>query len=71
MGKLAKLKQLLVFKFSDKIRNAQRGHKFEHYHDIREAMLAINMIESFTVDINSQTTILDYYLRKLNEIKLW
>ena len=70
MDKLAQLKQLLISTFTITIRNAQRGHKFNDYHDIREAMLAINMIENFTVSSSREETIIDYYLRKLNEIKV-
>ena len=70
MSKLAQLKLLLTSVFTSKIRQAQRGHKLDNYHDIREAMLAINMIENFTIDANTQTTIIDYYLRKFNEVSL-
>jgi hypothetical protein len=68
MDKLPILKQLLIKCFADTLRKAQKGYPFDGYQNIREAMLAINMIENFTVDSNLTIAIVDYYLRKLNNI---
>jgi len=69
VDKLPILKQLIIDNFAIFIRQAQKGHKTSNgYSTIREAMFAINMLNNFTVDTNKQTAIIDYYLRRLNEI---
>lgn len=68
MANITNLKQVIINKFSNVLRRSQRGYPLEDYSNIREAMLAINMIDNFTVEPNFQQAIVDYYTYNLNLI---
>lgn len=66
MDKLEQLKCQLIDAYASLVRMAQRGYPISDYCDIREAMLAINYIENFTVDSRVTITVLDRYAYKLS-----
>ncbi len=68
MDKLPLLKSVIISSFSNMFRKAQMGYPISNYKDIREAMLAINMIDNFTVPSYKVTAIVEYYIRKLSNI---
>lgn len=68
MDKLPILKQTLIDTFSDMFRKVQLGYPMQGYKDIREAMLAINMFDNYTIDSWKRDTIIDFYTRKLEEL---
>jgi hypothetical protein len=61
VDKISKVKCQLIDIFSTLIRRSQKGYPIKNYNIIKDAMLAINLIENFTVPAWQVTTILDYY----------
>jgi hypothetical protein len=61
MDKLEKLKCQLVDAHATVVRRGQKGRPFEGYEKIRDAMLAINYMENFTLPHWQVTTIIDSY----------
>jgi hypothetical protein len=68
MDKLEKLKCQLIDAYATIVRRAQKGRPFEGYDQIREAMLAVNYIENFTLPQWQVITILDRYSNLLTLI---